>query len=103
MNANGALAAELREAGVAAGVTNNLSIKLAPECSLSEVEQALLTLRRSNPESFATPVNDKALDGLKFSACLPEWLARRILSQRMTDVAAIESVLAERVALTTLA
>ena len=103
LHANGALAAQLREAGVAAGVANNLSVKLAPECLLSEVEQALLTLRGSNPESFATPVNDKALDGLKFSACLPEWLARRMLSERMTDVAAIKSVLAENVALTTLA
>ena len=81
---------------VAAGAASNLSIKIAPECSFAEVEEAIGKAQASDPESFATPVNEKALDGLKFSACLPEWLARQTLSQRMTDVEAIQAVLAER-------
>ncbi len=44
-------------------------------------------------ETLRSPVNDRALEGLKFSNCLPEDLARKELTLRMTDAAGIGRVL----------
>ncbi|MBL8842557.1 MAG: DEAD/DEAH box helicase [Planctomycetes bacterium] len=43
--------------------------------------------------AFAVPIDDEALDGLKFSVCLPPAIARAMLSQWSTDRAAIRAVL----------
>ena len=41
----------------------------------------------------------KALEGLKFSECLPPDLATRVLQRRMADIDAVRRVLAEPVQL----
>jgi ATP-dependent Lhr-like helicase len=62
-----------------------------------ELEAAIRKLRQVSPETLLPEVSFKALEGLKFTACLPEELARRVLQVRMTDVPAVGKVLAEPV------
>lgn len=38
------------------------------------------------------PITDEALEGLKFSACLPEPLARSVVQQRAKDQVAVDWV-----------
>jgi len=52
-------------------------------------------LRRTPAEEFIPDVSPKTLEGLKFNACLPDALARRVLQARMSDVRAIRHVLEE--------
>ena len=61
------------------------------------IEQAIKQVAAADLEGMATPVDDKTLDDLKFSVCLPRQIATDMLRRRMTDRAAIRSVLSEPV------
>ena len=74
---------------------NNLSIRLAGDSTSGELESALRDLRAAPAETLLPDVSTKALEGLKFTACLPEALAKHVLQMRMMDVAAVERVQAE--------
>ncbi len=81
LNANAPLAAALKEAGAPVGSADNYRITLDGAVPVSVIE----SLRLRPIESFAAPVSEKALEGLKFNECLPESLARKELTARMTD------------------
>ena len=95
LHANAALAAWLKGRGGYGVAPNNLSIKLSGDQSTTKVEVALRELRSTSAETLVPEVSDRALEGLKFTACLPEGLARRVLQRRMMDVAGVEKILAE--------
>jgi ATP-dependent helicase Lhr and Lhr-like helicase len=97
LNANASLAAWLKQQRSFGGVPNNLSIRLSGDQATGEVESAIRELRGTPPETLRPEVSDKALDGLKFTACLPEGLARQVMQMRMTDVRGSEAVLGEPV------
>jgi ATP-dependent helicase Lhr and Lhr-like helicase len=67
LNANAPLAQALREAGAPVGSADNYRIALDDRIPVETV-RALRELPLGRIES---PVNDKALEGLKFSECLP--------------------------------
>ncbi|MBA2558138.1 MAG: ATP-dependent helicase, partial [Chloroflexi bacterium] len=97
LHANAALAACLKsQHGYVAG-PNNLAIRLSGESPTTEVEAAIRAMREMPAEAFVPEVSATALEGLKFTACLPEELARRVLQMRMMDVAGVERVLGEPV------
>lgn len=93
--ANAAIAAGLKSRYGYATAPNNLSIKIAGESSDSAVVDAIHAMRALDAETLAPEVTAKAIDGLKFSACLPPGLAGRVLQRRMTDTDGVRRVLAE--------
>jgi hypothetical protein len=52
-----------------------------------------LSQRRS--AAIELPVSEDAIEGLKFSTCVPRGLARRMLARRLGDASAVRTVLAE--------
>jgi ATP-dependent Lhr-like helicase len=93
--ANAAIAARLTEEHRYAVAPNNLAIKIGGEPSDSAIVNAIQAIRALDAEKLVPNVTTKALEGLKFSACLPPDLATRVLQLRMTDSDAVRRVLAE--------
>jgi hypothetical protein len=56
-------------------------------------------VRRTPAPALQTPVNDRALEGLKFNECLTDTLAGKELTQRLTDTVAIAQVMERQVKL----
>jgi ATP-dependent Lhr-like helicase len=92
LHANAALAAGLRAHGLTTGRIDNFSVPLDREPSAATFE-ALRDL--AGKDALWTPVDDRAIDGLKFNQCLPREVAERMLSRRMTDREAIRVVLGQ--------
>jgi hypothetical protein len=86
----------LRSFGITVGRVDNLSIKLS-EGSPRAVEEAVTRARGADPTQMATPIEEKTIDDLKFSVCLPHDVAVSMLQRRMTDHEAIRAVLSEPV------
>lgn len=89
LHANAALAAHLQTLGFTSA-PNNLAIRMSKGTELSMVAQAVQATRGMGVEDMPPPVSDKALEGLKFAACLSDALARRVLQARTMDVAGME-------------
>jgi ATP-dependent Lhr-like helicase len=95
--ANAAIAARIKAARTTPVSANNLAVKMAGFDSASGVSAIVDDLRRTSAEEFIPDVSPRTLEGLKFKACLPETLARRVLQARMSDARAIRHVLDEPV------
>jgi ATP-dependent Lhr-like helicase len=92
LHANGALVAGLRALGASTGRSDNFSIALDREPSAS-ILAGLRDLAKKG--DLWTPVDDRAVAGLKFNECLPAKVAERMLSRRMTAREAIRVVLGQ--------
>ena len=92
-NSSLATAITARLGGMAQG--NNLSITLEPHTGASELEACVGALRGQDAAAMLPTVNDKAIEGLKFSVCLPLERARHILETRASDPGAVRRVLDE--------
>ena len=99
--ANAAIASRLKAEHGYSVAPNNLALKIGGEPSDSAVANAIHTIRALDAETFRPEVTAKALEGLKFSACLPPELASRVLQRRMTDSDAVRRALAEPARLVT--
>ena len=93
--ANAAIASRLKAEHRYAVAPNNLAIKIAGEPSDKAIINAIHAIRALDAETLVPEVTTKALEGLKFSACLPPELASRVLQRRMADSDAVRRVLAE--------
>jgi ATP-dependent Lhr-like helicase len=93
--ANSALAASCKSEGCAVA-PNNLSIRVS-NTSGAGLLRIIEKLRQLSPDTIVPEVTPKALEGLKFSECLPAELASRVLQTRMMDDKAVRAVLAEAV------
>jgi ATP-dependent Lhr-like helicase len=94
--ANAAFAAWFKTNGIGA-TANNLAVRFTGDVPDVEVHSAIHRLRAIEPETLLPEVSQKAIEGLKFNACLPPALATRVLQMRMTDIAATRNVLKEPV------
>lgn len=94
LHANAALADFLRRRGVNATRADNFRIQLAPDTLPGAVEQALIGIGPAHAADMHTPIEEKTIDDLKFSQCLPRPLAVRQLEERLTDRAAIAATIA---------
>ena len=54
-------------------------------------------MRAEDPSTLQIPVSFEAIEQLKFSACLPIELAKRVLELRLADVHALQKTLTEHV------
>jgi ATP-dependent Lhr-like helicase len=94
--ANAALAHAFEELTGRKAVADNFALTLAEGGGMSgSVEEALASLRESDPAQLAPPIPDEALEELKFSACLPHELARAVLRERVHRPEAVRAVLSE--------
>ena len=58
-----------------------------------DLERAIETVRQQDAVTMRPAVDEAAIDGLKFSACLPIDMATELLVRRMCDAKATERVL----------
>lgn len=92
LRANTALGGFLHPLTDSHGAWGNLAITLAPDATGSELRSRL---RDASPEAVLgqIPVSDAAIEGLKFSVCLPPTRARQVLRRRLVDIEGIQSCL----------
>ena len=93
LNGNAPVAEGLRQQGVSTGRVDNLAIGFGSGVSAPDAERAIQRVRAMDAHTLRSPVSDKAIDGLKFSVCLPGALAQHELQLRLTDTAAVAWVL----------
>lgn len=72
------------------------SIRLHPDLTIGDIRDGLESVRATDQRP-SPAVDRRALEGLKFSAALPDDLARRTLSARTADARHATQVLAEKV------
>jgi ATP-dependent Lhr-like helicase len=96
LRANVALAEALRAHGGHVDGPDNLSIPLGQGIDGDALAAWCRSADIHDIDTW-TPVPPDAIDGLKFSTCLPRPLAERALRRRLSDVAAVRSVLNEPV------
>lgn len=74
-----------------------LTITVEEAESVSAIERAVRELSQREPVSMAPSVEEAAIEGLKFSECLPKELALTMLAARLRDESAIRTVLSQPV------
>ena len=93
--ANATLAYELSQATRSRVTYDNLSVTFESHVSADAIEQALRMLRTRDVKTMRPAVEEKAIDGLKFSECLPQDLAVRVVESRLRDPSAVEYTIHE--------
>ena len=91
--ANAALAPALAIIAQIQTTSDNLAIEFERALPLDMVQRAIEELRSCDPGTLLPAVNPEALDGLKFSVCLPPALGVHVLIARTLDPLAVEHVL----------
>ena len=97
MRANSELAERLRVVTDLQVTCDNLSIRLEPLASYDIFRSAREEITKVQLSNGSNPQLEAAIDGLKFSDCLPSNLATAILRSRLEDSAAVNSLLSEPV------
>lgn len=95
VRANATLAASLKVAGLVVRSCDNHSVGFAAD-GLAEVQKAVMAWKGGQVPTRQPSATDEAIDGLKFSACLPRELAAKVLEHRGEDERAVEWVSRER-------
>ena len=91
--ANSAIAEAIRDRNVRVGKVDNFVIALDADAPRERLDTALEEVRALDGTRLRTPVSDRAVSELKFSECLPSALARKVLSERMTDTSGVQATL----------
>jgi ATP-dependent Lhr-like helicase len=81
-----------KELGVSTSF-DNLKIELDRSVAEPVLEGALESLRRNPPQAFPSIQIDNAIEGLKFSTCIPASLARTMIEIRLADPNGVSEVL----------
>lgn len=100
LQANTALGGYLHPLTDSRGAWGNLAITLAPDWTGSALRSKL---RDASLEEVigCIPVNDAAIEGLKFSLCLPATRARQVIRRRLVDIKGIRSCLEQPISTVT--
>lgn len=93
LRANAALAAALGPLATPRERPDNLSIPVRRDASSADIRFRFESLHSDTTP--VAPLAQDALDGLKFSACVPSELAHRMLRRRLADPEGVRTVLAE--------
>jgi ATP-dependent Lhr-like helicase len=83
--ANATLARQLAVETEAAVRHDCFELTFQPPAKLLDIEQAIASLRSQDVTSMYPAVDELAIDGLKFSECLPTDLATEMLERRLQD------------------
>jgi ATP-dependent Lhr-like helicase len=95
--ANLALAHELVQRTGARVTSDNFGIRFPARFDPGIVEHQIQGLREAHPGGLEPPVDEQAVDGLKFSECLPLMLATRVVQSRLSDSRSVGEVLLQPV------
>jgi ATP-dependent Lhr-like helicase len=78
------------------GVTHDsFSLKFERQVPLPTIEEAIQEIRSQETGQLIPSIDEAALDGLKFSECLPRDLGMHVLQMRARDEAALKSILSQ--------
>jgi ATP-dependent Lhr-like helicase len=93
--ANASLAGELSRRCGARAEHDALTIMLGETDDVAAIPVAVRELGLRDPSAMIGSIDERALDGLKFSQCLPPCLALGTLTSRLQDVPALSEVLSQ--------
>ena len=96
---NASLAAALSVATQSEVTGNSLSLSFENRITLKEAESGINIIRSREIAQLLPAVEEAALNGLKFSECLPKELALHMLQVRMVDEAGLGKILSSPVRL----
>lgn len=91
--ANGVFSSVLSEALSLNVKADDFTIRFSGDISVTAVAKAIETLSSSGILEYACPLDERAIEGLKFAEALPMELALQSLRERMNDPDAISSLL----------
>lgn len=95
--ANAAIAERLREVTALPFTFTNLSVELNGAIPREAFNEAIKSLQLDPPWRNPQSNLKKAIDGLKFSVCIPPTLAEEMLQVRLADKEGVTSILSEEV------
>lgn len=95
--ANATLARELAEETRSKVSHDSFTLTFESALKLQDVEQAIGAIRQHAAAEMRPVVDEAAIDGLKFSECLPIDLATEMLERRLQDQVSTRRVLEEQV------
>jgi ATP-dependent Lhr-like helicase len=93
LRANRALGEGLAHLATRPARSENLWIALREGVQARDVREVVGVGRHVDGDCIKVPVDQAAVDGLKFSACLPASLAEGMMAKRLQDVTAVAWVL----------
>jgi ATP-dependent Lhr-like helicase len=93
--ANATLAGELSRLGVGRVDHDPLTITVEGTGGMSAIERTVRELGCRDPALMVPDVEEAALEGLKFAACLPKEMALATLASRLRDLSAVRTVLSQ--------
>ncbi|AGA26312.1 DEAD/DEAH box helicase [Singulisphaera acidiphila] len=91
--ANAALAHELGRRTGDRVKFDNFAVRFPAKFAAQDAETQLRGLADAAPGQIVPPADEQALDGLKFSECLPSGLASRVVQTRLSDIRGVAEVL----------
>ena len=92
--ANATLARALSDATRSRVEHDGFSLTFESRLSLDDIQQAIKEVRSAEtPRPFARSSMKDAIEGLKFSECLPDHLAVEMLERRLVDIEATKKTL----------
>jgi ATP-dependent Lhr-like helicase len=89
IGANASLAFALSQATQSKVSHESFGLTFEPHLKANEIEQAIRSLHQRNVEELLPSIDERALQSLKFSDCLPQELAVTILQRRLHDQSGI--------------
>lgn len=91
--ANATLANELAKLTTSRIEHDNFSLVFDSNIRFGQLQDAIGELRERSIEEMKPVIDDRAIEGLKFSECLPLSLAHEMLETRIRDSAAVHEIL----------
>ena len=91
---NATLANELAQVTASRVEHDNFSLTFESTVQFAELQKALNVLRTKPVSEMQPAIDDRAIEGLKFSECLPTSLANEMLGARLRDSMAVKATLA---------
>ena len=97
IRANAAIAQQLSQTAHCRVDHDSFPLSFEPSAKLQDVEDAIRLVAKQDVDCMYPEIDDSAIDGLKFSECLPNDLAVEMLEGRLQDSGAVRHVLSKEV------
>jgi ATP-dependent Lhr-like helicase len=91
--ANLAIAHELAQRTGARITSDNFAVRFPAQFDVSAAEAQIRSLVNVPPDQMVPQADEQALEGLKFSECLPHELATRVVQARLSDERGVADVI----------
>ena len=97
IRANASIARQLSQVAHCRVDHDSFKISFESSAKLQDVEDAIRVVVQQDADALYPEIDDAAIDGLKFSECLPNDLAIEMLERRLQDSGAVRHVFSEQV------